>query len=109
MNYHSFDFLNAIVAILWLILVYWGISAVGVKNMSGKRKLEWMGVVPPRIGAILIAVYRMPTFSQFWNFAMAWLFSKRSLRIAAPFSRRSIAFAVWARRHPGRNGAAGQP
>ena len=107
MNFHSFDILNAIVAILWLFfIVYWGISAVGVKkHVPGKG--SWSGWALSRLAlaAILIALVKMRAFSQFWNFVNGLaFFNNGAVRIAgAVLTAFGIAFAVWARRHLGRN------
>ena len=107
MNHHPFNFLNVMVAIFWLILVlYWAISAVGVKkHVPGKG--SWRGWALSRLALalILIAVYRLPMFSQFWHFAYGLtFFNNGAVRIAgAVLTACGITFAVWARRHLGRN------
>lgn len=107
MNSHPLGILNAIIAILWLaFILYWGISAVGVKKpVAGKG--SWRGWALSRLvlAAILIALVKMRVFSQFWNFANGLtFFNNGGVRIVgAVLTALGIAFAVWARRHLGRN------
>ncbi len=102
-----FDFINLIVAIFWLIFIfYWAISAIGVKKpVPGKG--SWRGWALARLGLIvlLIALYKLPIFSPFWDFAYRLsFFYNGTVRIVGTFlTALGIAFAVWARRHIGRN------
>lgn len=96
-----------IVAILWLFfLLYWAISAVGVKkHVRGKG--SWRGWALGRIALIagLVFVYRTPSLSQFWHYAYGLSFFRNdAVRIGgAVLTALGIGFAVWARRHLGRN------
>ncbi len=107
MNRHPFDVLSAIVTAFWLIfIVYWAISAVGVKkHVRGKG--SWRGWGLARLGVliILIVVYKLPIFSEFWDFAYGLsFFHNGAIRITGTIlTAVGIAFAVWARRHLGRN------
>jgi hypothetical protein len=84
----SFDILNGIVLICWLIFIaYWVISAIGVKKkVSGKTgRLRWL---LPRclLAVFLIAFFNLPAF-----------LPVRQLAYSLPFfiSRR---YASWVRR-----------
>lgn len=103
MNHRPFDLLNTLVVIFWLIfLLYWAVSAVGVKKRvpgKGSRK-AW---VLSRIVLILtlVALYKLRIFSPLWH---SDFFTNGAVRIAGVLlTALGIAFAVWARRHLGRN------
>lgn len=107
MNPHPFDILNAIVGIFWLIFIlYWGISAVGVKKpVAGNG--SWRGWALSRLAlvAILFALFKLRVFWPLWDFANGLaLFNNGAVRIAgAVLTALGILFAIWARRHLGRN------
>lgn len=106
-NRHPFDFLNFIASIFWVsFFLYWVISAVGVKNNVPERG-SWRGWAIARLGLIVlvIAFYRLPMFSPFWNFAYGLsFFYSEAVRITGVFlTALGIAVAVWARLHLGRN------
>ena len=91
----------------WLMFIlYWGISAIGVKRpVPGKG--SWRGWALSRLALalIMIVVYRLPIFSQFWKFANGLsVFDNGVARIAGTvLTACGVTFAIWARRHLGRN------
>jgi protein-S-isoprenylcysteine O-methyltransferase Ste14 len=103
----SFNFVNIIVLVSWLVFVlYWAISAVGVKEqVPGKG--SWRGWVLSRLAlaVVLIAFFKLRMFSRFQDFADGLtFFDNEVVRIAgAVLTVCGVAFAVWARRHLGRN------
>ena len=107
MNQHPSDIFSTIIAILWLgFLLYWAVSAIGVKkHVPGKG--SWRNWALGRIALIagLIFIYRTPALSPFWHFADGLtFFQSEAVRIAGTvLTVLGIGFAVWARRHLGRN------
>ena len=107
MHRHPLDFLNGIVLIFWLTFyAYWAVSAAGVKqDVPGKGSRR--GWILSRLGLVvlLVAVYRLPIFSPFWEFAASLSFFRyEAVRIVGTLlTVLGIAFAVWARGYLGRN------
>jgi protein-S-isoprenylcysteine O-methyltransferase Ste14 len=99
--------LSLLIAILWLIFwIYWVVSAVGVKqNVKGKG--SWGGWLGGRLLfiVIVIAILNIPQFSGFWDWANSWaIFQNEVVRsIGVILAAAGIGFAIWARRHLGRN------
>jgi protein-S-isoprenylcysteine O-methyltransferase Ste14 len=86
--------------ILWLIfVVYWGISAIGVKkNVHGKNR--WVRGVGFRI-FLVVAVILLINF--FGNYQTQAVFGPAGQAIGVVLVAVGIAFAIWARRHLGTN------
>ncbi len=107
MHRHPLDFLNGIVLIFWLTFyLYWAVSAAGVKqDVPGKGSRR--GWILSRIGllVVLVAVYRLPASSPFWEYAARRSFFRyEAVRIVGTIlTFLGIAFAVWARGYLGRN------
>jgi protein-S-isoprenylcysteine O-methyltransferase Ste14 len=103
----TFDVLNGIVLICWLVfIVYWAISAIGVKKKAtGKTgRLRWL-LTRFLIAAIVIAAFNLPAFSPMRQLAYALpFFHIQAVRIAgAAMNILGLALAIWARRILGRN------
>ena len=104
----SFNFLNSIVVVSWLVFIlYWAISAVGVKEQVPGKGWVGRGWVLSRLAlaVVLIAFFKLRMFSRFQDFADGLtFFDNEVVRIAgAVLTGGGVAFAVWARRHLGRN------
>lgn len=99
--------LTLLVIIFWIIFfIYWIISAVDVKqNVKGTGSFGgWLG---GRIifAVIVILILNLPQFSGLWAWADGWaIFQNEILRVTGVILVAvGIAFAIWARRHLGRN------
>ena len=110
MKHFPFDFLSVIALILILAFyLYWAISAGGVKkDVPGKgSRIGWLF---SRLGLILVLVvlYESLVLSPFRDFSNRLsFFHNEALRIAGVvLTALGLAFAVWARRHLGRNWSA---
>ena len=93
-----------IVLLLWIAwLVYWGLSAAGVKR-AVRRESAWSRasyIIPIVIASILLSIPPIPgggfLFSRFLPPAFDGYWLGVTLIVAG------LAFTVWARRHLGRN------
>jgi protein-S-isoprenylcysteine O-methyltransferase Ste14 len=111
LNLHSFDVLNGIVLICWLVfIVYWAISAIGVKKKAfGKTgRLRWL-LTRCLSMALLVAFFNLPASLPIRRHLAHALpsFHIQAVRIlGAAMTVLGLAFAIWARRHLGRNWSA---
>jgi protein-S-isoprenylcysteine O-methyltransferase Ste14 len=91
---------NNIIIIFWIaFVVYWFVSAIGVKrNVRGG---DWVRSAGIRI-LITVAVVLLLQASSFWqNFAYTFDFGVQVFGVV--LCAAGIAFAIWARMHLGRN------
>jgi protein-S-isoprenylcysteine O-methyltransferase Ste14 len=101
--------LSLLIAIFWLIFwIYWIVSAVGVKqNVKGKGSWSFGGWLGSRLLfiVIIVAILNLPQFSGWWAWANGWaIFQSEAVRsIGVVLTAAGISFAIWARRHLGRN------
>jgi protein-S-isoprenylcysteine O-methyltransferase Ste14 len=110
MNLRSFDVLNGIVMICWLVfIVYWAISAIGVKKKAAGKtgRLRWL-LTRCLLIVVVIAFFRLRAFVPLRHVAHALpFFQIQAVRIiGAAITVLGLAFAIWGRRHLGGNWSA---
>ncbi|HVO28408.1 MAG TPA: isoprenylcysteine carboxylmethyltransferase family protein [Candidatus Paceibacterota bacterium] len=98
---------ESIVIFFWLFFIaYWAVSAVGVKKDVTKSR-SWGGALLLRILIIVAIVWVLNTgfFPGFWASASSLpIFANATVKaIGVILCATGIAFAIWARRHLGRN------
>ncbi len=102
--------LNLFIAACWLIfLLYWVISAVGVKKNVG-QKGEWAKGSLLRLAfaaaVVLLLAYRPAFIGGIFRHPVNNFFGVFLGVIGAVFCAAGTAFAIWARRHLGKNWSA---
>jgi len=92
--------LNHLIFAFWLVFAaYWLLSAIGVKK--NVRNGAWARDAGIRILIIILVVVLLEAGS-FWQFS-SYRFSYGVQALGAVLCATGIAFAIWARRHLGRN------
>lgn len=92
--------INGLLLVCWSVFfLYWIISAIGVKKNVNSS--EWRRNAKIRILVIVVAIVLM-TISSFWRLD-EYQFSQSVRMIGVALCVIGIAFAIWARRHLGKN------
>ena len=99
---------SALVFLFWVVfVVFWAVSAVGVKRNIGGRGEAWGTWILIRLAlfAAIIVFLSTPILAQFWVSLATWpLFTSTIAKaIGTIFCGAGIAFAIWARVHLGKN------
>jgi protein-S-isoprenylcysteine O-methyltransferase Ste14 len=110
MNLHTFDLLNGIVLICWLVFIsYWAISAIGVKRkVSGEKgRLCWL-LARGLLIVFVTVLFRLRPINAHHHFVDSPpFFQIQAVRIVgAVMTVLGLVFAIWARRYLGRNWSA---
>ncbi|HUC31091.1 MAG TPA: isoprenylcysteine carboxylmethyltransferase family protein [Candidatus Paceibacterota bacterium] len=89
-----------LIFLFWLVFIlYWLISAIGVKKNIRSR--EWARDAGIRILLIILIIILLQ-FSSFWRF-FGYQSTESMQMIGVILCIAGLAFAIWARRHLGRN------
>lgn len=110
MNLRTFDVLDGIVLICWLVFIsYWAISAIGVKRKASdaKGRLRWL-LMRCLLLVFVIVVFRSLALNAHPHVAYSLpFFHIQAVRIVGVvLTVLGLVFALWARWHLGRNWSA---